>query len=407
MAKKVISFVVAFAVLVASLSCMASAFTRATFGVDAIAKIMIESDKTSYKQGDVVTFTVLAQVAEEVGDLRQGWNYVFGYDGTYLEPLSDDYEATTSITSHGVQYNTDLFADEDFTAAGNQVYSNDMILANSCDVDDTYPEWNQQIAIQHTPSAKDVFFSALTPTMIFTFQMRVKADAPDGATMIGVNGKAYEEWFGFLADAAKGGIYANDGADSGYSTTYNYEFGTCTFTVGEESAPAILTPMSSQIRFDSNADGSWSEKISVRTRATATLADLGLADKTNAEIATAIENAGFVYTAAAGDVTAAKAAVDKALSTGAAAKANVDGYTFVPVDYAQNTGDAIVFTCLVNNIAKADIADGEVQALAYITVGGVTHYFDAMAVANFKTLYNDNYVAANAANPALGLTAIA
>lgn len=155
-----------------------------------------------------------------------------------------------------------------------------------------------------------------------------------------------------------------------------------------------LTEKGAQIRFDRNTDGSYANTFDVRTRATIADADFNSLFSSNDDAETKIVKVGFVYA----DVAKASFSIDdaKAVAQGTAK----EGYTDAPVDYIQDCDGYYMFTCLVEDVPQADISN-PLTTYAYMgidTNGDGTadqwiFYTDATSV-SFQTLYDIHYASA-------------
>lgn len=156
-----------------------------------------------------------------------------------------------------------------------------------------------------------------------------------------------------------------------------------TFIVVSENE-TILSPMTSQIRFTRNDDGSYANMFDVRTRAKICDEDFKtyIAD-TNDEAELIISKAGFVYSRNATTFSTDDA---KKVAQGE----TIIGYTDAPVNYMQDAGDYYMFTCIVTNIPIKDVGES-VTAYAYICINDEWYFFDAEVTADFNQLYSKNY----------------
>lgn len=145
-----------------------------------------------------------------------------------------------------------------------------------------------------------------------------------------------------------------------------------------------LSPMTSQIRFTRNDDGSYANMFDVRTRAMITDEDFKtyIAD-TNDEAELIISKVGFVYSRNATTFSTEDA---KKVAQGE----TVSGYTDAPVNYIQDADGYYMFTCIVTNIPIKDVGES-VTAYAYICINDEWYFFDAEVTADFNQLYSKNY----------------
>lgn len=150
------------------------------------------------------------------------------------------------------------------------------------------------------------------------------------------------------------------------------------------SEKTILSPMSSQIRFTRNDNGSYANMFDVRTRAMITDEDFKtyIAD-TNDEAELIISKVGFVYSRNATTFSTEDA---KKVAQGE----TVSGYTVAPVNYIQDADGYYMFTCIVTNIPIKDVGES-VTAYAYICINDCWYFFDAEVTADFNSLHSTYY----------------
>lgn len=146
----------------------------------------------------------------------------------------------------------------------------------------------------------------------------------------------------------------------------------------------IISPMSSQIRFTRNDDGSYANMFDVRTRAMISDEDFNayIAD-TNVEAELIISKAGFVYSRSSDKFSTEDA---KKVAQGE----TIIGYTDAPVSYIQDADGYYMFTCIVTNIPIKDVEES-VTAYAYICINDSWYFFDTKVTADFNQLYSKNY----------------
>lgn len=157
-----------------------------------------------------------------------------------------------------------------------------------------------------------------------------------------------------------------------------------------------LTELGAQIRFDKTAEGAYANQFDVRTRATITDADFNSLFSSVEDAESKIVNVGFVY--------ANKALADFSVSEAqkVAKGTAVAGYVSAPVDYIQDCNGYYMFTCLVEDVPQADIAN-PLTTYAYMGVDtnsdGTAEqwiFYSAATSVSFQTLYDNNYAAAAA-----------
>ena len=150
------------------------------------------------------------------------------------------------------------------------------------------------------------------------------------------------------------------------------------------SKETILSPMTSQIRFSRNDDGSYANMFDVRTRAKICDEDFKTyIANTNDEAELIISKVGFVYSRGSNSFSTEDA---KKVAQGE----HIDGYADAPVSYIQDAEGYYMFTCLVINIPVEDMKEN-LTAFAYICVDDKWYFFDAEVTADFKDLHTKYY----------------
>lgn len=191
---------------------------------DTVVDLIIDTDKDVYAPGDIITLTISAQACETLDLLQIGGNYDLAYPSSAIELISND---TESPTSHGF---TAIQGGADLSISGMQIpsaaeESGGTTLAGT---DATFCFGiADDGAVQF--SAKDA------PVDLFTFQMRVKADAAPGTYTIGFNPLGYEVYNGYINDGiGLGGLYGSvpDTSYMPFTESNMYNYGSVTFTVG-------------------------------------------------------------------------------------------------------------------------------------------------------------------------------
>ena len=146
----------------------------------------------------------------------------------------------------------------------------------------------------------------------------------------------------------------------------------------------ILSPMSSQIRFSRNNDGSYANMFDVRTRAMISDEDFKTyITETNEEAVQKISKVGFVYSR---NVTTFSREDAKNVAQGD----KISGYTDAPVNFIQDADGYYMFTCIVTGIPIEDVKES-VTAYAYICVNDKWYFFDAEVTADFNELHTKYY----------------
>ena len=152
-------------------------------------------------------------------------------------------------------------------------------------------------------------------------------------------------------------------------------------TVSEKT---ILSPMTSQIRFNRNDDGSYANMFDVRTRAMITDENFKTyIAETNEEAVKKISKVGFVYSRGSTNFSTEDA---KKVAQGE----YIDGYADAPVNYIQDADGYYMFTCLVVDIPLEDLNDNLI-AFSYICVDNKWFFFGAEVTADFNELHSKYY----------------
>lgn len=150
------------------------------------------------------------------------------------------------------------------------------------------------------------------------------------------------------------------------------------------SKETILSPMTSQIRFTRNDDGSYANMFDVRTRAMISDEDFKTyIGDTNNEAELLISKVGFVYSRGSNNFSTEDA---KKVAQGQ----HIDGYADAPVSYIQDADGYYMFTCLVVNIPVEDMNEN-LTAFAYICVDDKWYFFDTEITADFSNLHTRYY----------------
>lgn len=146
----------------------------------------------------------------------------------------------------------------------------------------------------------------------------------------------------------------------------------------------IVTAMSSQIRFNTNDDGSYAGTFDVRTRAKISDADFKkyIAD-TNEEAIEKISKVGFVYSTSETEFDIESA---KTVAQGG----TVEGFTNAPVSYIQDADGYYVFTCIVTGITE-EYLDNGITTYAYICIEDTWYFFPVEVTAEFGELFGKYY----------------
>ena len=206
--------------------------TLAAVPADTLVQLNISTDKAVYAPGDTIVIKFGEQCIDELGEMLIGGQYDFGYNSAVLEPIS----TATELATHNFV---------PIQAGSNVTYSVFKAVSES-GVSELY-DWDaaSTVAVVDDGTA----FDATAGVELFTIEMKIKADAPDGTYTIGYNPVGYENYTAFSNDnMGFGGLAGTSATDYGFSVNNMYAYGTCTFTVS--SAPAVeVTHDGTQARY--------------------------------------------------------------------------------------------------------------------------------------------------------------
>ena len=383
--RKVLGVVLAIAMLTGVFSMMASALAP-----DSAVDLYISTDKTNYAAGDTIVITVSQQVDPAVGNMTIAGTYAIGYPSAAIEPIS----TSTDLPNHNFTALVD-----GYDASISVVNFWDFIESQGNSVD-AGAKWDAVFGV--LVAADGTAFENTEKKDLFTYEMKIKDDAPDGEYTIGFNKDCYINYYGFSADENMGGVYGYDD-DYGYGTTANYGLdSTATFTVG--AAGPVVAKYKAQLKMTPDSATTVADDFQFRVQSVITDADW---DAYFAQTATADESAnaitemGIVAYKGAGTFDEATA---KALVTDGTAAAD---YATAGTTYVQKASDdadayfgAIIkakHSTMVNDVTymgyvKYVDAAGDAQVIFYETAQ------TAALASNY-----DNYVSAYlAANPYQG-----
>lgn len=386
--KKVLGVVLAIAMLTGVFSMMASALAP-----DSAVDLYISTDKTNYAAGDTIVITVSQQVDPAVGKMTIAGTYAIGYPSAAIEPIS----TSTDLPNHNFTALVD-----GYDASISVVNFWDFIESQGNSVD-AGAKWDAVFGV--LVAADGTAFENTEKKDLFTFEMKIKDDAPDGEYTIGFNKECYSNYYGFSADEAMGGVYGEvaDGNDYGYGTTANYGLdSTATFTVG--AAGPVVAKYKAQLKMTPDSATTVKDDFQFRVQSVITDADW---DAYFAQTATADESKnaitemGIVAYKGAGTFDEATA---KALVTDGTA---ADDYATAGTTYVQKASDsadayfgAIIkakHTTMVNDVTYM----GYVK---YVDAAGAAQviFYETAQTAALASNY-DNFVSAYlAANPYQG-----
>lgn len=385
--KKVLSVVLAIAMLTGVFSMMASALAP-----DSAVDWYIETDKSVYAAGDTVTFTVYWQTIDAVGPVYMGTQAPIGYPSAVLEPL----DATKDTLEDAVNFNS-LQAGYDASISGFMLW--DAMESQGLAIDAGAP-WDTCCGLVVATDMTEIG-PFTEKTAVYTFQMKIKADAADGDYTVGFNKDCFVNYWAYTADAANGGVYGWDD-DYGYGTTANYGLNSCTFTVG--AAGPKVDYYKAQIKMTPDSATTVKDEFQFRVQSVITDADwdayfaqTATADETK----NAITEMGIVAYKGAGTFDEATA---KALVTDGTAATD---YATAGTTYVQKTSDDAdaYFGAIIK--AKHSTMPNDVTYMGYVKYVDATGtaqviFYETAKTAALASNY-DNYVSAYlAANPFQG-----
>ncbi len=197
---------------------------------DTVVNLMIRTDKDTYAPGDVITFTVSIDVIDDLTGMMIGGQYDMGYNGNVFELISNLTSETGALDSHGF---VALQAGYDSGSSGVQIPS-------SCGVSELY-DWTTAVT-WNVADDMTTTYDARGGADVFTVQMKVKADAPDGTYVIGFNPIGYEGYNAYVNDGiGLGGLYGAqpDTSYMPFDETNMYAYGTCTIKVSSGPSVAV------------------------------------------------------------------------------------------------------------------------------------------------------------------------
>lgn len=401
------------AILLALVLCLSVVVVPASaLGSDMLIGYTVEFDKESYSAGETATVNVYFEVADGyewgTGALVIGFNSaVFSIDDNSNSDIAASASNNDAWGSFYVAADSSTWAWQEGTTALDKVKTN--IVSNNSDNENAlYDQFlkvviNRDLNASHDNAAlknnglpsEDI--NGDTNPFV-SFQLVVSEDATDGtAVSAAVVSGAMAKNYCYM------NYYKNPGSAQTVvkTTAAQSEIVAASSTIGEPTATSIITNGKAGIRFEKNADDSYAEKISVRTKAQidgSTLQGLigGITD--NEAVEKKILKAGFVYIADANGTLNATTAQTVAKTK--AKGESIDSHINAPVEYIQYDGTNYSFTCLITPIAQTEIATASFNSYAYIVIDvngdgvaddGEWYFADAAGNAvSAKTLYNNN-----------------
>ncbi len=211
--------------------------TFAAFPDDTLVKLSMSAEDKSYAQGETITIKFSAQAHPELASIMIGGQYEIAYNNAIFEPATE----------------SDVLDDHNFVAiqAGYDAGISGVQTPGNATAPSELYDWNETICYQVGDDGTT--FDATAGVDLFTIDLKVKADAPDGTYTIGFNPLGYSSDYcnGFVNDGlGLGGLYGQDASSMGFSVPNMYELGTLEITVGEEKQP--IRHVENQIRDDAN-----------------------------------------------------------------------------------------------------------------------------------------------------------
>lgn len=370
MIKKISAIILALVICLSVVVVPASALSG-----DAIVSFKVELDKETYSSGDTVTVSIYMEVADgyewEGGVIYIGCNSSL-FDTTVNAP--DTVKETATLSDLYSTYYKDpagiTWAWEATATKLNNIKTNNTAEENAMFDQYLKVPLTKDSAGTHDNSKSTM--NGLTSEEIngqtepcYTFQLTLNDEIDDGTVInMGVPSGAIAKKYSYFR------YYANPGVKTTKSypdVSKGYEnINSTTSTIG---AASIITDGKDGIRFEKDADGTYANMVSVRTKAQIAANEIqsrlgNITD--NDAVEDKILEAGFVYIADANGTLNATTA-----QTVAKTKADgesVDSHIKKSVSYIQYDGTNYSFTCLVDEIAHANIATADFNAYAYIVL---------------------------------------
>jgi hypothetical protein len=374
--KKVLSVVIAIAMLTGVFTMMASALIPTT-SVD----LFVSTDSATYAKGDIITITVSEQVAASVGDMWIGGTYPIGYDPAVLEPIS------LADTKAPEDHNFAALVDGYDSSISGVNFTDDITTGNGVDI----TPYGAAIAMIVGDDSTNIDLTS--KTAIFTFQMKVKDDAVEGDTTIGFVPGALDMDYLYVNDATNGGLYPSEFGND------KFDLGTCTFTIG--AAGPKVAYYKAQLKMTPTSATTVADDFQFRVQSVITDADFDAyfansADKTADK--NAIKSMGIVAYKGAGtfdEATAKALVIDGTAAT---------DYAAAETDYLSKASDTAdgYFGAIIK--AKHSTMPNDVTYMGfvkYVDAAGADQviFYETTKTAALASNY-DNYVSAYlAANP--------
>lgn len=364
---------------------------------DATLGFALEWDKESYKAGDIAYLSIYMDVADDV-PIGAG-TIAIGLDSAVFNQTDN----TKAVLNGNVTYADELLFSFYKSPMENSQFSwlsatltNKVIAANSADENNEFDHYLKFTLTRNTSgdhenaaNQKDgLYGSEIDSTQpMVTIGLVVSADVEPGTKVraaitsgsLGLNGataiKLYDD------------VGNSNSTETIAATATSISKADTTETTGDVVIASIISPLSTQIRFNGPENGDTKAPFDVRTRATVSKADFAALLNTTVENVETVAKdkddalrVGFVYMADSADGDYDEAAAKAAAIAGE----DAPGYKVVNVSYIQRSGDNYVWTCF---IAGPDYTDG-VNALAYIICDGCEPQFKTVDATTFSELYD-------------------
>lgn len=368
---------------------------------DATLGFALEWDKESYKAGDIAYLSIYMDVADDV-PIGAG-TIAIGLDSAVFNQTDN----TKAVLNDNVTYADELLFSFYKSPMQNAQFSwlsatitNKVKAANSADENNEFDHYLKFTLARNTSGDHEnaanqtdgLYGSEIDSTQpMVTIGLVVSADVESGTKVraaitsgsLGINGATAIKLYDDVGNSNSTETIAAAATSITKADT--------TETMGDVviGAASIISPLSTQIRFNGPENGDTKAPFDVRTRATVSKADfaelLGVTDLAQFEATakgkgTALR-VGFVYMADSADGDYDEAAAKAAAIAGE----DAPGYKVVDVSYIQRSGDNYVWTCF---IAGPDYTDG-VNALAYIICDGCEPQFKTVDATTFSELYTE------------------
>lgn len=369
--RKFFAVVLSLAMLVSCFAVSASAYVYSPSVTGGELKLSISADKTTVNPGDVVSFEMKIDRGSYT-DLS-AFAHLFLYNGNQLSPVSTD-----GTVQNWRQFQNEVATIVSTSAGGNMNFatSNAKLKAQLTEEEQAY--YTKGIIVAGQLGSAAYRWNPAKDEVYMTFKMTVADTVTPGE----------EIWFG-LHDAGYKALISTFAINSVVQkdmSVFNLTDSMIKLTVA--SAGPTITGLKSQIRFNGvETAGVGSANFNIRTRASISKADLAtILGCDVANLKTALKDAtdmrmGFVYQPSRGsfDLATAKAAAE--------AGTDQNGYKVKDVVYVGESGDNIVWTCLVTDCDY----EGEMTALPYIIYGGNTYYLNGEITCDFSVGYDAKY----------------